>query len=163
MPLVCNIRALEKGAVRLVDELPAAELDVDGFDECVRLSLPIKYDLEVQSAEKGLLVRGRVEVTLDCDCVRCLRPFQQELVWPDWTCFVPLVGEDSVKVVNDQVDLTPFLREDILLDYPQHPLCEPGCDRLPRVGSGLGQPPGGVKRGESGSPVWIELNKLKWK
>ena len=59
------------------------------------------------------------------------------------------------------MDLTPYLREDILLEFPQHPLCEADCAGLPNraekeAGSatGAGQTPG--------SPVWSELNKLKF-
>ena len=47
-----------------------------------------------------------------------------------WTLHLPLEGEDKVTVENDCVDLTPFVREDILLEFPQHPLCKPDCARI---------------------------------
>ena len=36
----------------------------------------------------------------------------------------------QVAIENDCVDLTPFVREDILLEFPQHPLCKPDCGGL---------------------------------
>jgi len=38
---------------------------------------------------------------------------------------LPLEGEEKTPVDNDCVDLTPFAREDMLLEFPQHPVCEP--------------------------------------
>src|SRR6185436_222043 len=106
------------------------ELDIEIRDEVIRLSEPLRYDLEVQQLDDGLLVRGRLNLKLDCECVRCLKPFQHELRLDEWTCHLPLQGEDAVKVMNDCVDLTPYLREDILLEFPQHPVCDTGCGGL---------------------------------
>ena len=56
-----------------------------------------------------------------------------------WIADLPLVGEEKVAVDNDCVDLTPYLREDILLAFPQHPLCEPDCRGLPKAPQKLAQ------------------------
>jgi uncharacterized protein len=88
--------------------------------------------LEVQKLEDGLLVQGRLHLNLDCECVRCLKPFQYRLELDGWACHLPLQGEDCVAAVNDCVDLTPYVREDILLEFPRHPLCDPECRGLPK-------------------------------
>ena len=49
-------------------------------------------------------------------------------------------GEDRVAVDNDCVDLTPYLREDILLEFPQHPLCKPECRGLKKTSTGKAKP-----------------------
>ena len=67
---------------------------------------------------------------LDCECVRCLKTFQYQLDWTIGPAICRLKGEEDVPVVNDCVDLTPYMREDILLEFPQHPLCEPECRGL---------------------------------
>jgi uncharacterized metal-binding protein YceD (DUF177 family) len=54
------------------------------------------------------------------------------------------------------VDLTPFVREDILLGFPQHPLCKPDCGGLKK---NQAQKTGG--RDKSESAAWAELDKLK--
>jgi uncharacterized metal-binding protein YceD (DUF177 family) len=93
---------------------------------------------------------------LDCQCVRCLKSFQHRLVLADWTCHVPLAGEDRAPVDNDCVDLTPFVREDMLLEFPAHPLCKPDCAGLKK---GQARKTGG--RDAAASAAWAELDKLK--
>ena len=162
MPLTVNLRHLEAHNVRLEGELPAEELDIDTRDEAIRVTQPLEYDLEVQKLDQGILIQGRLGLMLECRCVRCLKPFQHELKLKDWTCHLPLEGEERVAVVNDLVDLTPFVREDILLSLPQHPLCEPECRGLPRSSVGSGKRANDTGEAEAGSPAWAELNKLKF-
>src|SRR5258706_7649054 len=114
MPLRVNLRHLENRNLALEGELPVAELDFDSRDEMIRLNQPLHYALEVQQLEESLLVRGRLELILDCQCVRCLKGFNHKLVLPQWACHLPLAGEEAVPVSGDYVDLTPFLREDTL-------------------------------------------------
>lgn len=162
MPLLVNLRHLERNDVKLVGEIPVAELDIETRDEMIRLTKPLKHKLEVQELDDQLLVRGKVSLHLDCECVRCLKPFVYKLDWPDWTCMIPLSGEEAVPREGDTVDLTPFLREDILLELPQHPLCKPDC-------GGLKQPTVGKSKQKSGpsdvktSSAWAELDKIKFR
>src|SRR3954471_2498626 len=93
MPLLVNIRHLEKDAVRLQGELPVAELDLEGVDELIHPTQPLTYDIEVQKLDKGILAQGSLELVLDCECVRCLNPFQYRLELPDWACHLALEGE----------------------------------------------------------------------
>lgn len=161
MPIHVNLHHLENDDVRLLGELPVAELDIETRDEVIHLSEPLKYDLTVQQMEAGLLVEGSLRLGLACECVRCLKPFVHTLDLRDYQTHVPLEGEDAAPVSNDVIDLTPHIREDILLEFPQHPLCDPECRGL------LPKPEGGpdkAKRSdqsELGSSAWSELNKLK--
>jgi uncharacterized protein len=98
---------------------------------------------------------------LDCHCVRCLKPFKYPLKFEDWTALLPLEGEDRVPVVNDLVDLTPSIREDILLAFPQHPLCDPECRGLPKTSIGGNKQTKKTGQVEPKSPAWAELDKLK--
>jgi uncharacterized metal-binding protein YceD (DUF177 family) len=63
---------------------------------------------------------------------------------------------------NDCVDLTPYVREDILLAFPQHPLCDPECGGLPDASAGKTSDVGGKGKTEAVSSAWAELNKLKF-
>jgi len=161
MPLLVNLRHLEAGNVRLQGELPADELDIDARDDVVRANQPLHYDLDVQELEDALLLQGHLRLVLDCLCVRCLKPLKYSLDLKPWACHIPLEGEDQAPVVNDCVDLTPFVREDILLEFPRHPLCNPECRGLPGVSAGKAKQTGRIDRTEAGSPAWSELNKLK--
>ena len=78
----------------------------------------------------------------------------------EWACHLALEGEEKVAVINDCVDLTPYIREDILLAFPQHPLCEPECKGLSILQNQ--QETGAGREQESASATWAELNKLKF-
>jgi uncharacterized metal-binding protein YceD (DUF177 family) len=163
MSLQVNLRHLEAHGVRLEGELPVEQLDIDAKDAAIHLSHPLKYDFEVENVEGGLLLQGQLHLTLDCQCVRCLRDFEYELDLDDWTLHIPLEGEDAAPISGDLVDLTPYVREDILLEFPQHPLCDSECRGLPRTSQGK------VKKTSSTGPLvarpaaWDKLDKLKLK
>ena len=161
MSLLINLRHLEKKSLFLQGELTVAALDLERIDEVIHPRQPLRYELEVQMMEKSLLVQGALELPLTCDCVRCLEPFKYQLALPQWMCHLPLDGDERIPVNNDCVDLTPFVREDILLEFPQRPLCRPECSGL----LGLLQSnenPGGQHESEATRSAWDELNKLKF-
>ena len=156
-----NLRHLESQTIRLQGDLPAAELDFGVHDEMIRTEKPLCYDLTVERLDDGLLLTGSLRLVLDCQCVRCLKPFERELALEDWTCHLPLAGEEKVRVENDYVDLTPFVREDMLLEFPQHPLCKPDCAGLGKIGKGRAGK--AARENELEPSAWAELDKLKLK
>ncbi len=161
MALNINIHQLESGGFEVRGELSAVETELDTGDEMIRPGV-VSYDLEVQKLEDGLLAQGSLGIDLECECVRCLKKFNRRLELRGWACHVPLEGEDRAVVANDCVDLTPYLREDILLELPQHPLCRQDC---PGLAVKPPEQPGsteGTGRSERTSPAWSELNKLKF-
>jgi uncharacterized protein len=161
MPLQINLRHLERQDLDLSGEVPAAELELELHDEMMQAVEPLRHDLVVQQLDDSLLVRGELVLPLNCQCVRCLAPFVYRLELKDWTCLVALSGEEAVARDGDTVDLTPFLREDILLELPQHPLCKPDCGGLKKPTSEKSKPSGSsdVKT----SSAWAELEKLKFR
>ena len=161
MPLVVNLRHLEAHNIRLKGKLPVKELDIDTRDEVIQVRQPLVHDLEVQKLEDGLLVQGQLHLALECQCVRCLKPFRHHLKLDNWTCHLPFQGEERVAVVSDCVDLTPYVREDILLEFPRHPLCNRECRGLPKTSVGKSRNTSGAGQTEAGSSAWAELNKLK--
>jgi uncharacterized protein len=161
MSLAINLRHLEAHNIRLEGSLPVEELDIDPLDEVIQVCHPLEHDLEVQKLEDSLLVQGDLRLVLECECVRCLKPFQYQLELNNWACHLPLQGDDCVAVVNDCVDLTPYVREDILLEFPRHPLCNPECRGLPKTSIGKSRNTSGTGKTEVGLPAWAELNKLK--
>jgi uncharacterized protein len=159
MLITVNLRQLEEHGLRLTGALPLEALDLGVEDELIHLTKPLMYELEVEQLHDSLLVRGRLSLALECECSRCLKTYQDELCLDDWALHLPLEGEDKVSINNDCVDLTPFIREDILLNFPQHPLCRPDC-------AGLKQPASEHKAGDGSKPatdVWAGLDKLKLK
>jgi uncharacterized protein len=160
--LTVNLRHLENRELQLRGELPLADLDLDLHDELIRAVQPLHYDLELELLDDSLLVQGSLRLMLECQCVRCLKDFEFELELDPWTLhlpFEPLEGEDVVFIKNDSVDLTPMMREDILLGFPQHPLCRPDCGGLKQASVGKARKT--VGKSESKPSAWVELNKLK--
>jgi uncharacterized protein len=154
MSLKVNLRHLEKNDLHLKGELPPEELELGLTDEMMLAKKPLHYDLEVETVEPGILIRGKLDLTLDCECVRCLKSFEKRIVFEEWTVHLPLEGEEKVPVDNDCVDLTPFIREDMLLEFPQHPVCKPDCAGLKKNGRG---------EVEKGPSAWNELDKLNFR
>ena len=161
MPLIINLRQLEHKDLSLEGELSPADLEMEKVDELIHVSNPLRYKLEAQRIGLDLLVQGSIALTLECECARCLKPFQRDISFPDWSCHLPLEGEEKAEVVNDTVDLTPYIREDILLAFPQHPLCEEGCGGLKNPAAIGAKRSNGVKQTGETSSAWAELNKLK--
>jgi len=158
MPLLVNLRHLADHNLNLEAELPVTELELDPRDEMIRAEKPLRYELEVQKLDQNLLLRGWLRLALNCQCVRCLKAFVHRLEWENWTCHIPLTGEERATVVNDCVDLTPYLREDILLGFPQHPLCKVDCRGLEKADVGKMKP---SHQGQAEPSAWAELDKLK--
>jgi uncharacterized protein len=162
MSLTVNLRHLEADNVHLQGELTVEELDIDVRDEVIQARRPLSYDLEVQKVEDGLLLHGTLVLPLECQCVRCLKTFEHQVELGPWSRHLPLEGEEAARVVSDCVDLTPYIREDILLEFPQHPLCDPECSGLPKTTVGQAKDSGGASQPGAGSSAWAELNKLKF-
>ena len=160
MPLTINVRHLEDKDIHLQGQLPVAELDLDKTDDLVHPHEPLEYDLTAHLAGENVLVSGKLGMTLDCECARCLKAFPLRLTIPDWLLHL---GEDSEKAAlqEDVVDLTPYLREVILLEFPQHPLCDDGCAGLPRKADVDRRNENGASQTPETS-AWAELNKLKF-
>jgi uncharacterized protein len=156
--LKVNLRHLDEHEIHLKGELPVAELDLGVNDELVRAERALRYDLSVELLHDAILVTGSLKLPLECECARCLKKFKTELKLTGWAAHLPLEGEDKVAVENDCVDLTPFVREDILLDFPQHPLCRPDCaglkSKTARKAEAVEKP---------ASDAWAKLDKLKLK
>ena len=152
-----NLRHLEEHDLHLKGEVPVAELDFGVTDELIRLEKPLRYDLQVENMHDSVLVTGSLKLVLDCECVRCLKAFKHEIALKDWAAHLPLEGEDAVSINNDCIDLTPFVREDMLLEFPQHPLCKPDCGGLKKKKAGAKTGDGEVIKPSN----WSELDKLK--
>jgi uncharacterized metal-binding protein YceD (DUF177 family) len=162
MPVIVNLRHFEEGNVTLEGELSPKELAGEDFqDELVNITKPLHYDVEVEKNENNLHVRGELDLTLDVFCKRCLKEFEHEVHLAPYHAYIPLEGEDAAPVKNDLVDLLPIFREDMLLAFPQHPLCSEDCAGLANVSasktlSADKSPPDSGNRS-----AWSELDKLK--
>lgn len=158
MSLKVNLRLLEKGAVQLDGDVPASELAPDFHDELMRLSHPVEYELNVERQSDGLLASGTLRTHVDCECARCLKAFLLPVQVDDFSLLIPLEGEDALPVDGDFADLTPAVREDILLALPTNPLCRPDCRGLKPKGESRGLQ---VREQAEPNSAWSALDNLK--
>ena len=82
-----------------------------------RAAGPVRYDLEVGRNHESLWATGSVAVDLELQCARCGEKFIYPLELNDVALQVELTGPELI-------DLTPQVREDILLALPAYPHCE---------------------------------------
>jgi uncharacterized metal-binding protein YceD (DUF177 family) len=122
--------------------------------EDVRCTGPLRYALDLGISEGALWAAGSLAQPVELRCVRCLEPFPFQIEAKAFSLHLDLTGPELI-------DLTPHLREDILLNLPPHPHCdrEGGrvCPALTRLESDVRTPDSEGKR----SPDWSALDKLK--
>lgn len=158
MTLSVNLKQLEDEPVSLKGSLDSEALGIEGVDELIRVDHPLEYDFQVSLQSQGLLLQGGLRIRLECECARCLQIFALPIRLDDWSAFVPLEGEEAAPVEKDRVDLTPHIREDILLAFPQTPVCGENCPGYP---SSHANHSDRLVRPQEDAGVWSELNKLK--
>lgn len=141
----------------LEGEIPIRDLDFEIADEMIQCVEPLKYAIEAQLLDKEILIEGRLALDLNCTCVRCLKPFVHPIRIDAWTCLLPISGEDRVEMCGDSIDLTPMIRDDVLLELPRHPLCRTDCKGLNYQSDSPSKP----SEEKTSSSVWDELNNLK--
>lgn len=157
MSLTINLHHLNDKTLQLEGEMSQDDLGIEVLDELVHPRKPLIYKLEAQKMGNQILINGTLEITLDCECARCLKPYLHPINLKNWISHIPLEGEEKALVVNDCVDLTPYVREDILLAFPQHPLCKHECGGLSDASLNPEKAPDSVP-----ASAWAELNKLKF-
>ena len=152
----------EKGSVKLQGALTPSDAGLLIQDELTSVKQPITYNLSAERLGDSLLITGSLRLVANCECARCLKPFELPLNFESWACYIPLEGEDQADVLGDCVDLTPYIREDIVLALPQQPLCDSECSGLPGVVK-LDEKQQSAGPAEAAKPksVWDQLDQLK--
>ena len=107
-------------------QIPTQGLHLEGEEECpiqelesegIRCAGRLHYAIDVGVAGGGLWANGSLSQPVELRCVSCLENFVHEIRVPAFAVHTELHGPETV-------DLTPFVREDILLNLPAHPHCD---------------------------------------
>ena len=85
---------------------------------------PVAYSIRVERVAGELLARGTVSVPVRFVCSKCAEPFV--LTVRDPSFFVEREAPD----LHASMDLTPEVRESIILAFPTYPLCRNSCRGL---------------------------------
>ncbi len=123
----------------------------------------LRGTLRLSRTSRGILVQGTLDTAIEGECSRCLDHASVQLEVPIEELYVyPPRPEADFTVADDGIlDLTPLLREEIILDTPMGVLCRPDCAGLcPTCGKNLNEGPCDCDRDEI-DPRLAALKALK--
>lgn len=90
--------------------------------------------LRLARTAQGLYARGALRAAAPAECVRCLETFEQPLAIEVNDLFLypaPPDADPSLRIPETaQLDLSPLLREYLMLDLPLQPVCRAACQGL---------------------------------
>jgi uncharacterized metal-binding protein YceD (DUF177 family) len=118
-------------------QIPAEGLHLEGEENCpipelnaegIRCVAPLYYNIDVGLSDGSLWANGSLKQPVELSCVSCLEKFIYEINVPAFALHTELHGPETV-------DLTPFMREDVLLNLPAHPRCDREGDRVCKAAS----------------------------
>jgi uncharacterized metal-binding protein YceD (DUF177 family) len=139
-------------------QIPPAGLHLQGHEDCpiaglekegVRYAGPLSYKIDIGNSGAALWATGSLQQPVELRCVSCLEKFVHEIQVPAFAVHTELRGPEVV-------DLTPFMREDLLLNLPSHPHCDRDGGRVCKAKQ-MGTPEQNTKR----EADWSALDRLK--
>jgi uncharacterized protein len=132
-PFLVNVGVLRRAGVHAREEHrhgPLPGLEVTGSRVPDHAEVAIDALLEVASGT-SILVSGTVAAPWEGDCRRCLQPARGTLAATVRELFEDRPQpDDTYKLGGDQLDLEPLVRDAVLLELPQAPLCSEACAGL---------------------------------
>lgn len=103
----------------------------------------VEADVVLESILGGVAVTGTVRAPWRGSCRRCLAPAAGQVEVAVREHFTEDGdGEETYPLRDGEVDLEPLVRDAVLLDLPQAPLCRPDCRGLcPSCGADRNEQP----------------------
>ena len=122
---------------------------------------PLHLALLLESVHEGIYVSGTVTTVAAAECVRCLDPVEVPIVATVGELFAYSPEPDyDYLVVQETLDLDQVVRDQVVVELPFQPVCDPDCMGLDpetgekrAVGSNSGDTP-------TIDPRWEKLSEL---
>ena len=153
--MIVNPQLIPEEGVTVTGEEDPSIIDI--VDPSTSFHSPITYRLRLLRTGQILLVRGSLQTTGSFVCSRCLKEFTGPIRVEEFGREKEL-GPDEGKI-----DLTPDIREDIILAIPAKPLCRADCRGIcPLCGKDLNRGECGCAAAEIDSP-FARLDRIKVK
>ena len=144
--MIVNVAPLLKQPVGAQADYRVAESPIDPHGENSGLleagAVSIDADILATHTNPGAYLEGEADAKLEATCSRCLVPIEApvhtEFAEQYYARFGVVAGEplgeaptDAKTIGSDfKIDLTPLLREELILAAPLAPLCRPDCKGL---------------------------------
>jgi uncharacterized metal-binding protein YceD (DUF177 family) len=113
-------------------QIPTEGLHLEGDEECpisgleeegIRCAGPLHYNVDLGVTSGALWASGSLSRPVELRCVACLEKFVHKIQVTAFAVHTELCGPEAI-------DLTPFMREDLLLNLPAHPHCDRDAGRV---------------------------------
>ena len=140
--MIYNVAQLMKAPVGTTQVNDFHEEDFQAGDD-IQVVGPLDGHVRMRRTNQGLLVDGRVDLTLQLECNRCLKVFEQpmhitfeEQFYPtvDVVSGLPLASFDEEEIfpidAHHELDLTEAIRQNALTALPMVTLCQEDCKGL---------------------------------
>ena len=105
---------------------------------------PVCVELDLESVSNGVMVSGMILTPWEGECRRCLEVVRGTLELEVHELFTGEGDPDETYPIDgDEIDLRPMIRDAVVLNLPQAPLCRPEClgpdpERFPAIVEGQG-------------------------
>lgn len=146
-----HLRQIPDEGLHFEGEEPCPIADLSG-DEVVCTG-PLRYSLDVGISEGALWANGTLVQPVTQKCVACLEAFPHEIAVPEFALVTEAGGPETV-------DLTPYIREDLLLNLPAYPHCDREGGRVCPAREILDAAKEGDAPLKEAPPDWSALDKL---
>ncbi|MFA5430055.1 MAG: DUF177 domain-containing protein [Candidatus Omnitrophota bacterium] len=105
------------------ENIPPEELDME--TELVSLSGPVAVKARIFRIGDILDINAAVSAVLELSCSRCLCDYSLPLA-------KAFRFDHRIESGEEEADLTPYIRDELMVDYPVKPLCNDNCKGLCR-------------------------------
>ena len=153
--MIIDVPKIREEGEWLEGDEPSAILELEG-DKSIRLLGPIHYRFFAQPVSGKMVVKGDFALPVEIECGRCTEFYSTTLADSSFLRAYEISGG------VETVDVTPDIREDVLLQLPTFPVCSPACKGLcPQCGQNWNQGPCTCRPPEGN--LWGALDGLKLK
>ena len=161
-PLIVNVVELLRwpGTTKdVVLSIDATDLE---FGESRISDEPIDVNLHLEALSNGVTVNGTTSATWVGECRRCLAPMSDRMTVELSELYQQMPDDSEAYVIdNDQINLLPMVRENLLLAIPLGPLCREDCPGFcPHCGKDLSETACSCDNSVI-DPRWAALETLK--
>ncbi len=126
-----DINQIRPDGLTLFEECTPQALDLE--TDTVKFRGPIKITADISRISNAVTVYFSLNAPMQMSCSRCLNEIEFDFK-KNIELNYPANKSEPV------IDLNPDIREEIILDYPMKPLCNPHCKGLcPKCGKNLNE------------------------